>query len=210
MGVSGARSSNLPTPQPHPATTLPPTQATDENELSFVAGDTIRVICKPHGDWWEGSCEGRSGLFPSNYVDKTFVPGTPGTDGAAEATQSNEGGELAKVLFDFTAEGESDLTLVQGEFIKVLDHAGGDGWWLGQRDDGSCGHFPSNYVELTGGQVPKDRGASTPPVAVGDSGGGDRISVVAGPGPTVAAGSLGSRPSSLGTKRPYRCAKKAL
>ena len=142
--------------------------------MGFQAGDTIRVISKPHDDWWEGSCEGRTGLFPSNYVDQTFVPGSPGTGDGAAAAPSDGDCETAKVLFEFTAEGESDLTLVQGEVIKVLDHAGGDGWWLGQRDDGSCGHFPSNYVELVdkATAAAKDGGASSPPAAAGGGVGG--------------------------------------
>ena len=84
MGIHGGEQ-RIPSPYPQRATPLtdltPLTQAGDDNELDFQAGDTIRVISKPHDDWWEGSCEGRTGLFPSSYVG-AFVPGSPGASGA--------------------------------------------------------------------------------------------------------------------------------
>jgi len=40
-----------------------------EDELSFEAGDTVVVIAKDEADWWKGECQGKSGVFPSNYVE---------------------------------------------------------------------------------------------------------------------------------------------
>ena len=42
---------------------------TQEDELSFAAGATIALLDKPEGDWWKGECDGRTGVFPSNYVE---------------------------------------------------------------------------------------------------------------------------------------------
>ncbi|XP_078619328.1 intersectin-1-like isoform X19 [Branchiostoma floridae x Branchiostoma japonicum] len=42
--------------------------AGQDDELSFKAGQTITVIAKEDADWWKGTVEGRTGLFPSNYV----------------------------------------------------------------------------------------------------------------------------------------------
>eukprot|EP01132_Coremiostelium_polycephalum_P007839 gene7839-9653_t len=40
-----------------------------EGDLSFKVGDIISVISKDdESSWWLGSCNGRTGLFPSNYV----------------------------------------------------------------------------------------------------------------------------------------------
>ena len=36
-------------------------------DLSFSEGDVIRVT-KKDGEWWEGSINGRSGMFPATYV----------------------------------------------------------------------------------------------------------------------------------------------
>ncbi|KAJ1957410.1 hypothetical protein GGI12_005033, partial [Dipsacomyces acuminosporus] len=41
-----------------------------EGDLSFTKGDLISVTKKTESqnDWWEGTCNGRSGQFPANYV----------------------------------------------------------------------------------------------------------------------------------------------
>ncbi|KAI7811231.1 rho guanine nucleotide exchange factor 7b isoform X1 [Triplophysa rosa] len=43
-------------------------QPTNEDELSFSKGDVIQVIRQEDGGWWEGSLNGKTGWFPSNYV----------------------------------------------------------------------------------------------------------------------------------------------
>uniref|UniRef100_A0A8C9ZMT9 Osteoclast-stimulating factor 1 n=1 Tax=Sander lucioperca TaxID=283035 RepID=A0A8C9ZMT9_SANLU len=45
-----------------------PFQQTNEDELSFSKGDIISVSRQEDGGWWEGSFNGNSGWFPSNYV----------------------------------------------------------------------------------------------------------------------------------------------
>jgi len=40
-------------------------------DLFFSPGDIIEVLKEINEDWWEGLCNGRSGLFPSNHVEKT-------------------------------------------------------------------------------------------------------------------------------------------
>ncbi|XP_041936926.1 rho guanine nucleotide exchange factor 7b isoform X1 [Alosa sapidissima] len=53
-------------------------QQTNEDELSFCKGDIIQVTRQEDGGWWEGSLNGKSGWFPSNYVrevkDKSVSP----------------------------------------------------------------------------------------------------------------------------------------
>lgn len=43
-------------------------QQTNEDELSFSKGDIINVTRTEEGGWWEGSFNGKTGWFPSNYV----------------------------------------------------------------------------------------------------------------------------------------------
>ena len=40
-----------------------------EDELSFEAGETVTVLNKDEADWWKGECNGKTGVFPSNYVE---------------------------------------------------------------------------------------------------------------------------------------------
>ncbi|RKP26592.1 hypothetical protein SYNPS1DRAFT_13980 [Syncephalis pseudoplumigaleata] len=44
-----------------------------EGDLSFKTGDHITVTRKTdsQNDWWTGSCNGREGVFPANYVQLT-------------------------------------------------------------------------------------------------------------------------------------------
>lgn len=48
-------------------------EASEDNELSFVEGDTIvNVDDQISEDWWSGTNErtGAQGLFPANYVER--------------------------------------------------------------------------------------------------------------------------------------------
>ncbi|KAJ4372116.1 actin binding protein [Neocucurbitaria cava] len=50
------------------ATALYDYDAAEDNELSFPEGATITGLEFPDEDWWLGSFNGQSGLFPANYV----------------------------------------------------------------------------------------------------------------------------------------------
>jgi len=44
--------------------------AIEDVELSFKAGDVITVISEDSSGWWEGSLNGKVGLFPANYAEE--------------------------------------------------------------------------------------------------------------------------------------------
>ncbi|PVG04225.1 SH3-domain-containing protein [Serendipita vermifera] len=41
----------------------------EPEDLSFVKGAIIEVLNEDNEDWWTGKCNGRTGIFPSNYVE---------------------------------------------------------------------------------------------------------------------------------------------
>ena len=43
------------------------TYSGESGDLSFQEGDVISIT-KSDGDWWEGTLNGRKGIFPANYV----------------------------------------------------------------------------------------------------------------------------------------------
>lgn len=47
--------------------------STETGDLSFNQGEIILVI-KKEGDWWTGCIGNKTGIFPSNYVEKCDVP----------------------------------------------------------------------------------------------------------------------------------------
>ena len=38
------------------------------DELSIRSGDVITGVKQLEGGWWEGTCKGKRGLFPDNFV----------------------------------------------------------------------------------------------------------------------------------------------
>lgn len=57
-------------------------QQTNEDELSFARGDVIHVTRVEEGGWWEGTLDGRTGWFPSNYVREVKPSGRRPAGGA--------------------------------------------------------------------------------------------------------------------------------
>lgn len=44
----------------------------EDGDLSFDVGETVIVKAKD-GDWWTGTTNGRTGIFPANYVTRKQV-----------------------------------------------------------------------------------------------------------------------------------------
>mmetsp|Transcript_41276 Transcript_41276/g.95250 ORF Transcript_41276/g.95250 Transcript_41276/m.95250 type:complete len:392 (-) Transcript_41276:246-1421(-) len=44
-------------------------EAETDADLAFAVGDIIIVTSKDDSGWWEGTCNGKSGQFPANYVE---------------------------------------------------------------------------------------------------------------------------------------------
>ncbi|KAI9101180.1 hypothetical protein DFS34DRAFT_613427 [Phlyctochytrium arcticum] len=44
--------------------------ASEADEISFSAGDVIKLTSSSDPDWWQGELKGRAGAFPANYVQK--------------------------------------------------------------------------------------------------------------------------------------------
>lgn len=61
------------------------------DELSFKAGSEILVLNEVLDDWWLGELEGRSGLFPTTYVE-TLSISAPAPQRAATTTSKNGNG----------------------------------------------------------------------------------------------------------------------
>ncbi|XP_041694001.1 rho guanine nucleotide exchange factor 6 isoform X2 [Coregonus clupeaformis] len=60
----------------------------NEDELSFNKGDLISVLRQEEGGWWEGSLNGKTGWFPSNYVREVKPCDKPVSPKATQLTKS--------------------------------------------------------------------------------------------------------------------------
>ena len=58
-------------------------------------------------------------------------------------------------LYDYEAQGDQELDLVEGDMVTILQRED-DVWWMGQKlNDGQSGMFPAAYVELYEGDDPR-------------------------------------------------------
>lgn len=58
-----------PVPQYPRARALYPFQTQNPNELPFNPGDILNLL-NTDGAWWQAELNGRTGLIPSNYVER--------------------------------------------------------------------------------------------------------------------------------------------
>ncbi|XP_017853853.1 intersectin-1 isoform X1 [Drosophila busckii] len=65
-----------------------PYESAEDGDLSFGAGEMVMVI-KKEGEWWTGTIGNRTGMFPSNYVQKADVGGTAAVSTSASATEAS-------------------------------------------------------------------------------------------------------------------------
>ncbi|KAK0053604.1 SH3 domain-containing kinase-binding protein 1-like isoform X4 [Biomphalaria pfeifferi] len=188
----------------------------NDDELELQVGDIIEFHKQVEEGWWEGSLNGKHGVFPSNFVemieeqsssdesgqtnsedkDKTSESqgkdenfqaikgkkivgvglgnifgggpiklrptadsgkkedGKSGSKGEPEITpevakrEKQNTFERAVVRFSYNAEQPDELSLVEGQIIRILDKELEDeGWWKGELH-GKVGVFPDNFVEL--------------------------------------------------------------
>ncbi|XP_030594683.1 rho guanine nucleotide exchange factor 6 isoform X2 [Archocentrus centrarchus] len=80
----------------------------NEDELSFSKGDVILVTRQEEGGWWEGTLNGKTGWFPSNYV-REIKP--------CEKPLSPKGTQLTKNYYSVVVQ---DILEHEREFVKEL------------------------------------------------------------------------------------------
>ncbi|KAL8592788.1 hypothetical protein ACOMHN_045942 [Nucella lapillus] len=210
----------------------------NEDELELAVGQTIDFIREVEEGWWEGGLNGKTGVFPSNFVEMTengegehhgdggkpppgstegdlqqirgkkvvgvglgnIFQGGPiklrnttkkaaeppkpakvddkpvqesrdsrhspaNTTDAAKREKQGSVGERAVVRYSYAAEQPDELSLKEGEVIRVLDkHLEDEGWWRGEAH-GKVGVFPDNFVDLMPSQEPSKAPKKPPPPA---------------------------------------------
>lgn len=143
-----------------------------EGDLDFQAGDVISLISfDASEDWWNGSINGQTGIFPANYVqlrpesvggaaaaapEETYEEeaeeeAQPEEEEAQEETEEAQeeeeegGGRRCRALYDFEAQGDDELSFVAGDVLTITEEL--PDWYQGELN-GDSGIFPANYVEL--------------------------------------------------------------
>lgn len=114
--------------------------AQEHDELTIKKGEVIKNVIKKPGGWWEGTLNGKTGVFPDNYV-KPYDKNKVVLRNKQDATRIRQ----CRVVYSYTQEHEDELSLKTGQLIKVIGEEE-EGWWRGILN-GKEGVFPSNFVE---------------------------------------------------------------
>lgn len=82
------------------------------------------------------------------------IAGASRAEGLREIIDAGTGGggmKKAKILYDFMAQGDDEVTVAIGDEVVVLDDTKSDEWWMVRRlKNNNEGVVPSSYVEVTG------------------------------------------------------------
>uniref|UniRef100_A0A8C6SQH8 Rac/Cdc42 guanine nucleotide exchange factor (GEF) 6 n=1 Tax=Neogobius melanostomus TaxID=47308 RepID=A0A8C6SQH8_9GOBI len=91
----------------------------NEDELSFNKGDMILVTRQEEGGWWEGTLNGRTGWFPSNYVREVKTCEKPVSPKGAQLTK-NYFSVVVQDILEYEREFVKDLQIVLGSYLRPL------------------------------------------------------------------------------------------
>ncbi|XP_067624035.1 intersectin-1 isoform X2 [Eurosta solidaginis] len=91
-----------------------PYQSSEVGDLSFNAGEMVMVI-KKEGDWWTGTIGARTGMFPSNYVQKADV-------GTTAAVDTDITTELSGAFDDGKENGNADFSTSNNVITATTSH----------------------------------------------------------------------------------------
>ncbi|XP_026863887.2 SH3 domain-containing kinase-binding protein 1 [Electrophorus electricus] len=82
-----------------------------------------------------------------------------------EPDSKSKGKEFCKVLFQYDAQNEDELSIKEGDIVTIISKECADaGWWLGELN-GKQGVFPDNFVKLFIPETEKERPKKPPPPA---------------------------------------------
>lgn len=130
--------------------TLYPFYAQYANELSFHENEIVHLIRYVDDGWLEGEIDGRKGIFPVSYVN-ILVDCDRGWRGhavdleVAESQLSLSARSYAKVMYNFDAQMNGDLSVKEGDVVMVMRVVDND-WCEVRNQAGSTGLCPSNHL----------------------------------------------------------------
>ncbi|KAF8381377.1 nck-1 [Pristionchus pacificus] len=123
-----------------------------EDEMELTKGETITVVERSSDGWWKGECRGKTGWFPSNYVEEVVT--APAPMSVAPPPMNGGGGmgtvlEVVVALFSFEASSAEEMSFRKGDRLDIIDHPEHDPeWWMARSNDGRTGLVPRNYIEV--------------------------------------------------------------
>ncbi|KAJ8034529.1 Intersectin-1 [Holothuria leucospilota] len=146
-------------------------------DLTIRVGDIITDITLVHNGWWQGKVNGKTGMFPCNFVKVVILnPSKPaartrGVNGQVDTgpiqrdeNTSEKAVLWAKVIAYYEPQEDDELSLEVNERIEVTNQS--QHWWWEGIAKGKKGMFPSNYVMLLPEEKETEQHNNETPVVV--------------------------------------------
>ena len=89
-------------------------------QLNFKKGDAITLTQKEDGGWWEGTLDGKTGWFPSNYVKETGAGPAPRSSTGSGSGKQTLPDDAAARQADYRQQVVRDLLEKEREFVAEL------------------------------------------------------------------------------------------
>ncbi|ODQ46551.1 hypothetical protein PICMEDRAFT_16415 [Pichia membranifaciens NRRL Y-2026] len=145
-GSISASTSTLPAGGVTTATALYAYEVTGDDELPMASGETFTVVELDDGSGWTcvSNSSGSEGLVPTSYL-KIEEHRQQKKQGPKVSPRKNARlVKKMKILYDYEAQGDDELTVNAGDIVVILNEDDGSGWTEGEID-GYTGLFPTSY-----------------------------------------------------------------
>lgn len=126
-------------------------QASAPGQLSLKVHDLVALLSEEGADWYRCRCGTEEGLVPKSCLDVLVLPRRTPMENGVSAT-------YRRALYDFEAESSQELSLRQGNMVRLLGVLDSD-WALGEIH-GRRGRFPLAFLE------PEAQPAGCPAIAL--------------------------------------------
>eukprot|EP00116_Pleurobrachia_bachei_P014804 sb/3475066/ len=102
---------------------------TDDSRSAHCApGFRVDILEETNPDWHKGVCQGKTGFYPSNYLED--IPETGG---------------VLQAVYDYTATQPDEMSITAGQVLFRLEDLG-NGWVYGKIKN-TRGLVPATYVK---------------------------------------------------------------
>lgn len=128
------------------ATALYSYEVSGDDELPMSPGETFTVVEADDGSGWTCvlNSSGSEGLVPTSYL-KIEDHKQQKKQGPKVSPRKNARlVKKMKILYDYEAQGDDELTVHTGDIVVILNEDDGSGWTEGEID-GFTGLFPTSY-----------------------------------------------------------------
>ncbi len=118
-----------------------------DNELSLNEGDMVYLIRYVDNEWLEAELEAhKRGLVPISYINIIVDLMNVQHETAVTVHQNLLPESYHKVLYTFQGQMEGDLSVFEGEVVKIVEKQNDD-WYVIVNSWGEAGLFPGNHLD---------------------------------------------------------------